>query len=213
MAGQVLGHGLGLAAAPLGQRGVVDAQAVALPLGFAVADQQDLHARRAIRVARRAPDARPARVGSGRGRRRWRASQQAAVPVASQVGRLDRHDHEVAGAGRDVAAASGAEVGLGRLVGLDAADLDLERRQRRSRTRTSPVGRGSADDRPDHQAQADDQRRADQDVVERGAAVLAVRIESHRRQYRRGRPHPGSRRSGVRPRPDVASAASRMPRP
>jgi mono/diheme cytochrome c family protein len=40
-------------------------------------------------------------------------------------------------------------------------------------------GPQSAEHRPDHEAQADDEGGADEDVVERRAGVLAVRIEAH----------------------------------
>ena len=45
--GDVLGHGLGLAVPELGERRVVDREAVAVPLGLAVADEDDFHAGRA----------------------------------------------------------------------------------------------------------------------------------------------------------------------
>ena len=51
-------------------------------------------------------------------------AQQRVVPVAAEVGRGEGHDHEVAGAGLDVAVAARAPVALGGLVGLDAAQLD-----------------------------------------------------------------------------------------
>jgi hypothetical protein len=47
------------------------------------------------------------------------------VPVAAEVGRLGRDGDEVADPRLDVVVAAGAEVGLDRLVGLDAADLDV----------------------------------------------------------------------------------------
>jgi hypothetical protein len=49
----------------------------------------------------------------------------AAVPVAAEVGRETGHGHDVSGAGGDVVAATRAEVGLVRLVGLHTTDLDL----------------------------------------------------------------------------------------
>jgi len=45
--GDVLGHGRGLAVAELGERGVVDGEAVAVPFGLAVTDEDDFHAARA----------------------------------------------------------------------------------------------------------------------------------------------------------------------
>ena len=43
------------------------------------------------------------------------------VPVAAQVGRVDRHDDLVAHAGGDLVVATGTAVRLDRLVGLDVA--------------------------------------------------------------------------------------------
>lgn len=48
------------------------------------------------------------------------------MPMAPQIRLVDGHCHEVTLAGTDVPVASGAEVGLGRLIGLDATDLDRE---------------------------------------------------------------------------------------
>ena len=68
---------LSLAPPPLGERRVVDGEAVTGPFGFAVADEHDLHAGRAYCPARpvgRAPGTEPAI--RPRGVRWWRASQQ-----------------------------------------------------------------------------------------------------------------------------------------
>jgi len=59
------------------------------------------------------------------------------MPVAAQVGRVEGHDDEVPGAGRDVLVAARAEVGLLRLVRLDAPDLYLGIRAHASRSATT----------------------------------------------------------------------------
>lgn len=48
------------------------------------------------------------------------------MPVAAQIGRVDGHGHDMAGARRDVAVAARAQVRLVRLVGLHASDLHLQ---------------------------------------------------------------------------------------
>ena len=50
----------------------------------------------------------------------------ALVPVATEVRRIEGHGDEVAGAGRDVAVAPGAEVRLAGLVGLHPPYVDGE---------------------------------------------------------------------------------------
>ena len=47
------------------------------------------------------------------------------MPVAAEVGRIDRHDDDVARAWRDVLVTTRAAVALDRLVGLDPPDLYL----------------------------------------------------------------------------------------
>jgi hypothetical protein len=47
------------------------------------------------------------------------------VPVAAKVRRLQRDDDDMTGARRDVLVAAGAQVGLGRLEGLDPTHFDL----------------------------------------------------------------------------------------
>ena len=47
------------------------------------------------------------------------------MPVAAEVGSGQRHDDDMPLAHADLAVATGTEVGLARLVGLHAADLDL----------------------------------------------------------------------------------------
>jgi hypothetical protein len=47
------------------------------------------------------------------------------VPVAAQVGLLERDGHQMADALVDLLVAAGAEVALGRLVRMDPADLEL----------------------------------------------------------------------------------------
>ena len=50
--------------------------------------------------------------------------------MPAEIGGVERHHHEVAGARLDGLVAAGAEVALGRLVGLDAPDLYLGLRPR-----------------------------------------------------------------------------------
>lgn len=45
------------------------------------------------------------------------------MPVAAQIRSLTRHGHVMAEAGRDVAVAAGANVGLEGFVGLDPLDV------------------------------------------------------------------------------------------
>lgn len=49
----------------------------------------------------------------------------AAVPVPSQIGRVDGNHHVVAGANRDLAVAVRAEIAFVRLVRLQELDVDL----------------------------------------------------------------------------------------
>ena len=92
--------------------------------------------------------------------------------MAAEVGCLPGHDHEVAGAGRDVLVAAGADVTLGGLVGLDAPDLDV----------VVGGGRhGSAEEGPGHEGDAHDERGGDHHVVGVGATLLAKRVEAHGR--------------------------------
>jgi hypothetical protein len=47
------------------------------------------------------------------------------VPVAAQVRLVQRHDDKVPDPGWDLLVAPGAEIRLGGLVGVDAADLEV----------------------------------------------------------------------------------------
>jgi len=47
------------------------------------------------------------------------------VPVPAQIGVVHWHNHQVTEAGHDVLVTAGAEVVLGRLEGVDAANLEV----------------------------------------------------------------------------------------
>ena len=95
--------------------------------------------------------------------------------MASQIGRVVWDGDDVTGAGGDVPVASGAQVGLVGLVGLNPADLAVGG--------GGVVGHGgvadSAEEGPQHQCRGHRERGADEDHVPGGAAVLAVGVEAH----------------------------------
>ena len=48
------------------------------------------------------------------------------MPMAPKIRLVDGHRHKMTLTGSDIPIASGTEVGLGRLIGLDATDLDRQ---------------------------------------------------------------------------------------
>ncbi len=93
------------------------------------------------------------------------------VPVAPQVGGIDRyHDHVPEAAG-DVPVAARAEIGLQRLVGLDEADLEVAERFR--------ILHVSAHEGPEHQECPHNEDGDDVDDVGRPTSAGALWVESH----------------------------------
>jgi hypothetical protein len=101
------------------------------------------------------------------------------MPVTSKVRGFSRYRDDVAGAGGDVPGAPGTDVGLGRLVGLDASHIDLESHRVTFGGFRHGVATGSAEERPDHETGAHHEGGTDHHEVEWGATVLSMRIESH----------------------------------
>lgn len=93
------------------------------------------------------------------------------MPVAAQVGGIDRYHDDMSEAAGDVPVAARAEVRLHGLVGLDEADLEVAER--------FGVLHRSADERPEHEEHTHDQGGGDVDDVGGSAAVGPLRVESH----------------------------------
>ena len=93
------------------------------------------------------------------------------MPVAPQVGGLDRYHDDVPEAAGDVPVAARTEVGLQRLVGLDEADFEFAERLR--------IFHGSAHEGPEHQECPHDEGGGNVDDVARPTPVAALRVESH----------------------------------
>ena len=93
------------------------------------------------------------------------------MPVAPQVGGLDRYHDDVPEAAGDVPVAARTEVGLQRLVGLDEADFEFAERLR--------ILHGSAHEGPEHQECPHDEGGGNVGDVARPTPVAALRVESH----------------------------------
>ena len=94
--------------------------------------------------------------------------------MATQVGRLDRHDRVVAGTGRDGAVAVGAEVGLVGLVRLEKPNLHLAVRLRVVHQSGLSTEKG-----PEHEEHGDEQTGADEEDIGRTPAVWPRGVHSH----------------------------------
>lgn len=103
--------------------------------------------------------------------------------MASQVRSVERHGDDVSRTGLDVAVASGAQVGLGGLVGLDASDVAGRGRGVVTHSMAWIAVFGarvrSAEERPGEHAERDHHRCCDVDVVPVRPPVLVVRVHAH----------------------------------
>lgn len=93
------------------------------------------------------------------------------MPVAPQVGGIDRYHDHVPEAGGDVPVAARAEIGLQRLVGMNEADLEVADRFR--------ILHVSAHEGPEHQECPHNEDGDDVGDVGRPTSAGALRVESH----------------------------------